>query len=149
MSYCCWPRTSSATPWACSDLHRLRFTRTPRKRWLHPFQQSISSKETAGPFHIKWCGSWQYSAGSSKDLSQFWFFTTNKRRYRITAVKIDGEWHIDWQFHHPGTGGVERALNRLHTEKCRRKSSCFDSIKKQILNLSPTPNAPAAARCWL
>ena len=67
--------------------------------------KAINSKEAAGPFHMKWYGPWQYSAGSSKGLSQFLLCTASGRCYRMTAVKIDGKWNIDWQFQHTGTGG--------------------------------------------
>jgi hypothetical protein len=67
--------------------------------------KSINSKEAAGPFHMKWYAPWQYSAGASKGLSQFLLCTTSGRCYRMTAVKIDGTWNIDWQFQNTATGG--------------------------------------------
>lgn len=73
---------------------------------LASYLKSINSKEAAGPFHMKWYGPWQYSAGSSKGLSQFWLCTASERCYRMTAVKIDGKWNTDWQFQHTGTGGI-------------------------------------------
>ena len=73
---------------------------------LYPFAQqllaehlkSINSKEANGPFHLKWFGPWQYSAGSSKGLSQFLLCTASQRCYRMTAVMNDGEWTIDRNF---------------------------------------------------
>lgn len=67
--------------------------------------KSINSKEAAGPFHMKWYAPWQYSAGASKGLSQFQLCTVSGRCYRMTAVKIDGKWNIDWQFQNTVTGG--------------------------------------------
>lgn len=68
--------------------------------------KSINSKEAAGPFHMKWYGPWQYSAGSSKGLSQFLLCTASGRCYQMNAVKIDGKWNIDWNFQNKVTGGV-------------------------------------------
>ena len=69
--------------------------------------KSINSKEAAGPFHMKWFAPWQYSAGSSKGLSQFLLCTASERCYRMSAVKIDGKWNIDWNFQHAVTGGAQ------------------------------------------
>ena len=68
--------------------------------------KTINSKEAAGPFHMKWYGPWQYSAGSSKGLSQFLLCTASGRCYQMSAVKIDGKWNIDWNFQNKATGGV-------------------------------------------
>ena len=73
---------------------------------LATYLKSINSKEAAGPFHMKWYGPWQYSAGSSKGLSQFLLCTASGRCYRMNAVKIDGKWNIDWNFQNTGTGGA-------------------------------------------
>ena len=73
---------------------------------LTTYLQSTGSKEAAGPFHMKWYGPWQYSAGSSKGLSQFLLCTASGRCYRMNAVKIDGKWNIDWNFQSKVTGGV-------------------------------------------
>lgn len=69
---------------------------------------TIKSKEAAGPFHMKWFAPWQYSASASKGLSQFLLCTASERCYRMTAVKIDGKWNIDWNFQHTATGGVRQ-----------------------------------------
>ena len=60
--------------------------------------QSIKSEEAAGPFYMEWFAPWQYSASASKGLSQFWLCTASRRCYRMSAVKIDGKWNIDWNF---------------------------------------------------
>ena len=60
--------------------------------------KSINSKEAGGPFYMKWYVPWQYSSGASKGVSQFQLCTASQRCYRMTAVKIDGKWNIDWQF---------------------------------------------------
>ena len=67
---------------------------------------AITSKEATGPFHMKWFAPWQYSASASKGLSQFLLCTASERCYRMSAVKIDGVWNIDWNFQHTGTDGV-------------------------------------------
>ncbi len=67
--------------------------------------KAINSKDAAGPFHMKWYAPWQYSAGASKGLSSFWLCTASQHCYRMTAVKIDGKWNIDWNFQNTGTGG--------------------------------------------
>lgn len=72
---------------------------------LATYLKSINSKEAAGPFHMKWYGPWQYSAGSSKGLSQFLLCTASGRCYQMNAVKIDGKWNIDWNFQNKVTGG--------------------------------------------
>ena len=60
--------------------------------------QSIKSEEAAGPFHMVWFAPWQFSASSSKGLSQFLLCTASERCYRMSAVKINGKWNIDWNF---------------------------------------------------
>jgi len=60
--------------------------------------KSINSKEAAGPFHMKWFAPWQYSAVASKGWSKFLLCTTSESCYQMTAIKIDGVWHIDWNF---------------------------------------------------
>ena len=66
---------------------------------------SINSKEAAGPFHMKWFAPGQYSASASKGLSQFLLCTASARCYRMTAVKLDGVWNIDWNFQNTESGG--------------------------------------------
>jgi len=39
-------------------------------------------------------------------LSQFLLCTASERCYRMTAVKIDGVWNIDWTFQSTVTGGT-------------------------------------------
>lgn len=73
---------------------------------LATYLKSINSKEAAGPFHMKWSGPWQYSAGSSQGLSRFLLCTASGRCYQMSAVKIDGKWNIDWNFPKTVTGGV-------------------------------------------
>ena len=73
--------------------------------------KSINSKEAARPFHMKWFAPWQYSAGSAKGLSQFLLCTASERCYRMSAVKIDGKWNIDWNFKNTVTG-AERKTSR-------------------------------------
>ena len=68
---------------------------------------SIKSKEAAGPFHMKWFAPWQYSASTSKGLSRYLLCTASERCYQMIAVKIDGVWHIDWNFPHTATGGAQ------------------------------------------
>ena len=65
---------------------------------LAAYLQSIKSEEAAGPFHMKWFAPWQFSASSSKGLSQFLLCTASERCYRMSAIKIDGKWNIDWNF---------------------------------------------------
>jgi hypothetical protein len=72
---------------------------------LATYLTTINSKEAAGPFHMKWYGPWQYSAGSSKGLSRFQLCTESGRCYQMYAVKIDGKWNIDWNFQNKVTGG--------------------------------------------
>ena len=72
---------------------------------LAAYLKSINSKEAVGPFHMKWYGPWQYSAGGSKGISKFWLCTPSDRCYMMFAVKIDGVWNIDWNFQHTVTGG--------------------------------------------
>ena len=73
--------------------------------------QSIKSEDAAGSFHMKWFAPWQYSASASKGLSQFLLCTVSERCYRMSAVKIDGKWHIDANFQKTVTGW--RARDRL------------------------------------
>ena len=61
---------------------------------LATYLKSINSKEAAGPFHMKWYGPWQYSAGASKGLSQYQLCTASGPCYRVNAVKIDGVWYV-------------------------------------------------------
>ena len=67
--------------------------------------QSIKSEEAAGPFDMKWFAPWQYTASSSKGWSQFLLCTASERCYRMSAIKIDGKWHIDWSFQKTVTTG--------------------------------------------
>ena len=67
--------------------------------------QSNKSEEAAGPFHMKWFAPWQYSASTSKGWSQFLLCTVSERCYRMSAIRIDGQWHIDWNFQKAVTGG--------------------------------------------
>ena len=60
--------------------------------------QSIKSDEATRPFHMKWFAPWQYSASASKGWSQFLLCTVSERCYRMSAVKLDGKWHINWNF---------------------------------------------------
>ena len=56
--------------------------------------RSIKSEHAAGPFHIKWYAPWQYSAGASKGLSQYYLCTAGGLCYRVIAVKANGVWSI-------------------------------------------------------
>lgn len=68
--------------------------------------KSINSKEAAVPFHMKWFAPWQYSADSSKGLSQFLLCTASEQCYRMTAIKLNGAWQINWDFQPTLTGGA-------------------------------------------
>ena len=75
---------------------------------LAAYLQSVKSEEASGPFYMKWFAPWQYSASASKGLSQFWLCTASRRCYRMSAVKIDGKWNIDWNFQSTVTVGRAR-----------------------------------------
>ena len=73
--------------------------------------QSNKSEEAAGPFRMKWFAPWQYSASASKGWSQFLLCTVSERCYRMSAIKIDGKWHIDWNFQKTVTVGSTKGSN--------------------------------------
>ena len=56
--------------------------------------RSIKSEHAAGPFRMKWYAPWQYSAGASKGLSQYYLCAAGGLCYRVIAVKANGVWSI-------------------------------------------------------